>query len=149
NGAGSVQLMTRTLLGQMVTNQTGNSCHGVGTVIPSPCLNCQGDGRVRKQRTMKNRIPAGVYDGTRIQLSTQGQIRPAGGPAGAPFGEVMVTRHDVFQRDGDNLRASVSVPMTAAALGATIPFETFDGTQDLSIAPGTQSGTVVKLSGLG
>ncbi|QUL80321.1 molecular chaperone DnaJ [Brevibacterium sp. SMBL_HHYL_HB1] len=149
HGAGSVQRMTRTLLGQMVTNQTCNSCHGFGTVIPSPCLNCQGDGRVRKQRTMKIRIPAGVSDGTRIQLSSQGEVGPGGGPAGDLFVEVMVTRHDVFQRDGDNLRASVSVPMTAAALGATIPFETFDGTQDLSIAPGTQSGTVVKLSGLG
>ncbi|WP_181273425.1 molecular chaperone DnaJ [Brevibacterium oceani] len=149
HGAGSVQRMTRTLLGQMVTNQTCNSCHGFGTVIPNPCLNCQGDGRVRKQRTMKIRIPAGVSDGTRIQLSSQGEVGPGGGPAGDLFVEVMVTRHEVFQRDGDNLRASVSVPMTAAALGATIPFETFDGTQDLSIAPGTQSGTVVKLTGLG
>ena len=56
---------------------------------------------------------------------------------------------EVFQRDGDNLRAAVSVPMTAATLGATIPFETFDGSQDLTIAAGTQSGTVVKLPGLG
>ncbi len=149
HGAGSVQRMTRTLLGQMVTNQTCNSCHGFGTVIPNPCLNCQGDGRVRKQRTMKIRIPAGVSDGTRIQLSSQGEVGPGGGPAGDLFVEVMVTRHEVFQRDGDNLRAAVSVPMTAATLGATIPFETFDGSQDLTIAAGTQSGTVVKLPGLG
>ncbi|MGO1917270.1 MAG: molecular chaperone DnaJ [Brevibacterium aurantiacum] len=149
HGAGSVQRMTRTLLGQMVTNQTCNSCHGYGTVIPNPCLNCQGDGRVRKQRTMKIRIPAGVSDGTRIQLSSQGEVGPGGGPAGDLFVEVMVTRHEVFQRDGDNLRASVSVPMTAAALGASIPFDTFDGTQDLSIEAGIQSGTVVKLPGLG
>lgn len=149
HGAGSVQRMTRTLLGQMVTNQTCNGCHGFGTVIPNPCLNCQGDGRVRKQRTMKIRIPAGVSDGTRIQLSSQGEVGPGGGPAGDLFVEVMVTRHEVFQRDGDNLRASISVPMTAATLGATIPFETFDGEQDLSLAPGTQSGTTVKLTGLG
>ena len=149
HGAGSVQRMTRTLLGQMVTNQTCNSCHGFGTVIPSPCLNCQGDGRVRKQRTMKIRIPAGVSDGTRIQLQAQGEVGPGGGPAGDLFVEVMVARHEVFHRDGDNLRAAVSVPMTAAALGASIPFETFDGSQELSIEPGIQSGTVVKLAGLG
>ncbi|MCT1445947.1 molecular chaperone DnaJ [Brevibacterium casei] len=149
HGSGSIQRMTRTLLGQMVTNQTCNQCHGFGTVIPHPCLNCQGDGRVRKQRTMKIRIPAGVSDGTRIQLSAQGEVGPGGGPAGDLFVEVMVTRHEVFRRDGDNLRAAVSVPMTAAALGARIPFETFDGTQDLDIEPGTQSGTVVRLPGLG
>ncbi|WP_309130088.1 molecular chaperone DnaJ [Brevibacterium sp.] len=149
HGSGSIQRMTRTLLGQMVTNQTCNNCHGFGTVIPNPCLNCQGDGRVRKQRTMKIRVPAGVSDGTRIQLSSQGEVGPGGGPAGDLYVEVMVARHDVFQRDGDNLRASISVPMTAAALGAEIPFETFDGTQNLAIDPGTQSGTIVKLAGLG
>src|SRR5699024_2251868 len=88
---------------------------------PNPCLNCQGDGRVRKQRTMKIRIPAGVSDGTRIQLSSQGEVGPGGGPAGDLFVEVMVTRHDVFQRDGDHLRASVSVPMTAAARARANP----------------------------
>ncbi len=149
HGSGSLQRMTRTLLGQMVTNQTCNNCHGFGTVIPHPCLNCQGDGRVRKQRTMKIRVPAGVSDGTRIQLSSQGEVGPGGGPTGDLYVEVMVARHEVFHRDGDNLRASVSVPMTAAALGAEIPFDTFDGTQTLTVEPGIQSGTVVKLPGLG
>lgn len=148
-GAGSVQQMTRTLLGQMVTNQTCSNCGGFGTTIPDPCNNCHGEGRVRVEKTLTVRIPAGVSDGTRIQLAGQGEVGRGGGPAGDLFIELSVARDPVFTRDGDHLRATITVPMTAAALGATVPLETFDGPQDIEIEPGTQSGTEKKLVGLG
>lgn len=148
-GTGSVQQMTRTLLGQMVTNQTCRHCGGYGSIIEDPCRNCHGDGRVRAEQTITVKVPAGVGDGTRIQLSGRGEVGPGGGPRGDLFLEVAVTSHPVFTRDGDDLRAEVTVPMTAAALGASIPLETFDGERTLAVAAGTQTGETIRLRGLG
>ena len=71
------------------------------------------------------------------------------GPAGDLYVEVAVNRHPVFQRRGDDLHATVEVPMTAAALGATLAIDTFDGARDLDIRRGTQSGDSITLRGLG
>lgn len=149
HGAGHIQQMTRTLLGQMMTNQVCTNCGGYGTVIPDPCPTCDGDGRVRTNRTITIKIPAGVGDGNRIQLANQGEVGPGAGPSGDLYVDVTVDPDPVFTRDGDNLRASLSVPMTAAALGATVDLETFDGTEEITIDPGLQSGTEKRLSGLG
>ncbi|WAL40947.1 molecular chaperone DnaJ [Brevibacterium sp. BRM-1] len=149
HGQGSVQQMTRTLLGQMVTNQTCTNCGGYGTVIKDPCNSCSGEGRVRARRTLSVKVPAGVKDGTRILLAGKGEVGPGGGPAGDLHLEVTVKEDPVFRRDGDDLRATLTLPMTAAALGTTMTLDTFDGQQSLEIPAGTQSGSVERLPGLG
>lgn len=149
HGSGSIQRMTRTIMGQMVTNQPCNNCAGFGTIISDPCQSCGGDGRVRSEETLSVKIPAGVTDGTRILLSGRGEVGPGGGPAGDLHLEVSVKPHPVFTRDGDNLRATLTIPMTAAALGTTLTLETFDGERELVIEPGTQVGTTETLTGLG
>ena len=149
HGSGSVQRTANTMLGQVLTNQTCTNCGGYGTRIEDPCPNCQGDGRVRVQRTLNIRIPAGVSDGNRIKLGGQGEVGPGGGPAGDLYVEITVKRHEVFTRDGNHLRCTLTIPMTAAALGATIPLETFDGSRDIVIESGVQSGSTIRLSGLG
>ena len=121
DGHGSVQQMTRTLLGQMVTNQTCPQCGGYGTVIEDPCQSCHGDGRVRAEETITVKVPAGVRDGNRIQLSGRGEVGPGGGPRGDLYLEVIVEEHPVFTRDGSDLRCTLTIPMTAAALGAHDP----------------------------
>src|SRR5699024_2393261 len=77
------------------------------------------------------------------------EVGEAGGPSGDLFVELSVSDHDVFDRDGDDLVTTVAVPMTTAALGATIPLETFDGNQDLDVRPGAQPGEEITLKGLG
>lgn len=149
HGTGQVQRVARTLLGQMVTNTPCNHCHGFGTVIPSPCHSCQGEGRVRQRRELNIRIPAGVDGGNRIRLSGQGEVGMAGGPPGDIYVEFDIEQHEVFSRKGDDLHCTVTVPMTAAALGASMPIETFDGEQTLDIDAGAQSGETIVLPGLG
>lgn len=141
--------MTRTLLGQMVTNQTCPQCGGYGTVIEDPCQSCHGDGRVRAEETITVKVPAGVRDGNRIQLSGRGEVGPGGGPRGDLYLEVIVEEHPVFTRDGSDLRCTLTIPMTAAALGATIPLETFDGEQGVDVRAGAQTGDTIRLKGLG
>src|SRR5918998_1690749 len=107
------------------------------------------DGRVRSRRTVGVRIPAGVADGMRVRLAHQGEVGPGGGPAGDLYVEVDEVPHDVFTRDGADLHCTVQLPMTAAALGTTLDLPTLQGTEELRIDAGTQTGTVRTLRGKG
>ncbi|NAZ81200.1 molecular chaperone DnaJ [Kineococcus sp. R8] len=145
HGQGQVQRVVRSLLGQVMTTQPCPSCHGFGTVLPSPCLECSGEGRVRARRPLTIRIPAGVDTGTRIQLASQGEVGTGGGPPGDLYVEIHERPHPVFTRSGDDLHCTLEVPMTAAALGASIPLETLDGVEDVDVRPGAQGGETVLL----
>ena len=148
-GAGQVQQVQRSFLGQIMTTRPCGACHGYGEVVESPCPDCSGEGRRRDRRTLKIKVPAGVDTGTRIQLSGEGEVGPGGGPNGDLYVEVRVRKHETFQRRGDDLHCSVELPMTAAALGANLPLQTLDGPRDVEIKAGTQPGDVITLKGLG
>lgn len=161
-GAGEVAHVQRSFLGEIRTLRPCAACRGFGTVIPDPCRECAGDGRVRSRRTLTVKIPAGVDTGTRVQLSEQGEVGPGGGPAGDLYVEIQVARHAVFKRQGNDLHCTVTVPMTAAALGTTITLPTLEAdlveegaetdvqtSFELEIRPGTQSGTEQVLRGFG
>ncbi len=145
NGRGEVQQVTRSFLGQVMTTRPCPQCGGFGSVIRTPCPECSGDGRVRTNRTIKVRIPAGVENGTHIQLAGEGEVGPGGGPAGDLFLEIVERPHAIFERDGDDLHCTVQVPMTAAALGTKVTIETLDGPEEVDIRPGTQSGQVIPM----
>ena len=148
-GRGEIQQVTRSFIGQVMTSRPCATCQGFGTVIPSVCSECAGDGRVRARRTIDVKIPAGVETGNRMQLSGQGEVGPGGGPAGDLYVEIIVAEHDFLVREGDDLHLSVSVPMTAATLGTTVSVETLDGAMDLEVKPGTQSGHVIPVKNKG
>ena len=148
-GAGMVQRVARSFLGQVMTSSPCAACHGFGTVIPHPCPECSGEGRVRTRRTLSVEVPAGVETGTRIRLSGQGEVGPAGGPPGDVYLEVRERPHPTLLRQGDDLHCTLEIPMTAAALGTTVQLETLDGLRDVDIRPGTQPGEVIVQRGLG
>lgn len=159
SGQGEVTQIQRSFIGDIRTTQPCPSCRGYGTVIPRPCGECSGEGRVRSSRTINVRIPAGVDNGIRIHLEAQGEVGPGGGPAGDLYVELTVAPHEVFRRDGDNLEMAVKVPMTAAALGSQVPIMTLeaerddsaeeDRTVEFEIPAGTQSGTRIAVKGRG
>lgn len=148
-GRGSVQRVARSFLGQVMTTQPCAACHGFGSVIPEPCTECSGEGRVRSRRTLSVDVPAGVDTGTRIKLTGQGEVGPAGGPAGDVYLEVRERKHDTFVRRGDDLHATLEVPMTAAALGTVLTLDTLDGPREVDLRPGTQPSQIVTLKNLG
>ncbi|KZS66378.1 MAG: molecular chaperone DnaJ [Mycobacterium pseudokansasii] len=149
-GRGEVQTVQRSLLGQMLTSRPCPTCRGVGVVIPDPCHQCMGDGRVRARREITVKIPAGVGDGMRVRLAAQGEVGPGGGPAGDLYVEVHEQAHDIFAREGDDLHCTVSVPMADAALGVTVPLDAIlDGHSEIVIPPGSQPGAVITLRGRG
>ena len=149
-GNGEIQSVQRSFLGQVVTSRPCPSCRGFGEVIPDPCRQCAGDGRVRSRRSVGVKIPAGVAEGMRVRLSGQGEVGSGGGPAGDLYVEVEETPHEIFTRDGPDLHCTLPLPMTAAALGATLPLKLLDDSiEELHIEAGTQSGTVRTLRGKG
>ncbi|MEU0517428.1 molecular chaperone DnaJ [Streptosporangium sp. NPDC006007] len=149
HGRGEVSQVTRSFLGQVMTSRPCPQCGGFGSIIRHPCQECSGDGRVRTRRTIKVRIPAGVEDGTHIQLAGEGEIGPGGGPPGDLFLEIVERPHDTFERRGDDLHCTVQIPMSAAALGTILTMETLDGAEELDVRPGTQSGQTIPLYGRG
>ena len=159
HGQGEVTQIQRSFLGDIRTSQTCPACRGYGTVVPDPCGECSGEGRVRSSRTINVKIPAGVNTGNRIHLDSQGEVGPGGGPAGDLYVELTVSGHDVFRRNGDDLEVVVKVPMTAAALGTEVEIATLEAERDdlpaeegvvsVSIPAGTQSGTRIAVPGRG
>lgn len=149
HGRGQIQTVQRSFLGQVMTARACPQCRGYGTLIPHPCPECAGDGRIRTRRTVSVKIPAGVESGTRIRLAGEGEVGPGAGPAGDLYVEVVERPHEVFTRRGDDLHATLSLPMTAAALGATVQMRTLDDLVDIVIRPGTQPGSSQTIRGAG
>jgi molecular chaperone DnaJ len=129
--------------------QTCPKCHGSGKVVQNPCGSCSGQGRIKRQKTLSVKIPAGVDEGDRIRLSGEGEAGVNSGPSGDLYVVIHVRPHDVFTRDGNNLHCEMPISFTRAALGGEIEIPTLDGYAKIKIPPETQSGKVFRLRGKG
>lgn len=143
NGAGQVQRVRQSLLGQMVTTSACPRCGGLGEVIVTPCPTCRGEGRVTSERTYQVDVPAGVDSGSTLRLTGRGAAGPRGGPPGDLYVHLRVADHDRFVRDGNDLVTEVPISMSQAALGTTVKLSTLDGDEEIGVAAGTQPGTEV------
>ncbi len=148
-GTGELRRVRQSILGQVITAVPCTRCQGTGQSIESPCPDCGGEGRRAEDRTLTVEIPAGVDDGSTLRLAGHGPAGFRGGPNGALFVHITVAPDPVFERSGVDLHAVAHVPVSLAALGGSIAFETVDEPRDLAIAAGTQSGAVLQLKGLG
>ena len=148
-GSGEMRQVRQSLLGQMVTTRPCSRCGGQGQEITSPCPDCRGEGRVTEERTFVVEVPAGVDGGATLRLSGRGPVGPRGGRAGDLYVHIDVRPHPRFQRQGYDLVHELHLPVTQAALGAEISVETLDGSEQLSIPPGTQTGRVFRFRGRG
>jgi molecular chaperone DnaJ len=129
--------------------QTCPKCHGSGKIIPDPCPSCGGAGRVKRNKTLEVKIPAGIDDGMRIRSSGNGEPGMNGGPTGDLYVEIHIKPHEVFQRDGDDLHYEMPISFARAALGGEIEAPTLNGKASFSIPEGTQSGKTFRLRGKG
>src|SRR5256714_1263691 len=144
-GAGQVRYQQ----GFFSVSRTCGQCRGAGRVIRTPCESCKGAGRVEREKQMEVKIPAGVETGSRPRLPGQGDAGAPRGPAGDLYVVIHVREHDVFERQANNLYASVPVTFAQAALGSEVFVPTLDGQQNLKVPAGTQTGTVFRLKGHG
>jgi molecular chaperone DnaJ len=145
HGAGQVRISQ----GPFSIAQTCPRCHGSGKVIAHPCGSCGGTGRVKLQKTLSVKIPAGVDEGDRVRLSGEGEPGVNSGPPGDLYVQVQIKQHPVFQRDHDDLHCEMPVSFATAALGGEIEIPTLDGSARIKVPAETQSGKVFRLRGKG
>ena len=145
DGRGNVRVQQ----GFFTLQQTCPACRGTGQTIPYPCADCNGSGRVQKNRTISIKIPSGVDNDDRIRLSNEGEAGINGGPAGDLYVDVTVREHSIFTREGSNLFCNVPTSFSTAVLGGVVKVPTIDGAVNLTIPSETQSGKVFRLKGKG
>ena len=145
HGQGVVQMRQ----GFFSVQQTCPHCRGTGKVIPDPCPDCRGQGKIKGHKTLEVKIPAGIEDGMRIRSTGNGEPSPNGGPPGDLFIEIRVKKHDIFERDGDDLHCEVPISYATAALGGEIEVPTLGGKAMIDIPDGTQTGKQFRLRGKG
>jgi molecular chaperone DnaJ len=144
-GSGAVHVR----MGPMQMQQTCPQCRGAGKTIESPCTDCHGQGKKKKQKELEIHIPAGIDDGMSIRSSGNGEPGSNGGPAGDLYIEIHLKKHEIFERDADDLHCEVPVSMITAALGGEIDVPTLDGKAAIDIPEGTQHGKQFRLRGKG
>jgi len=144
-GQGVVQMRQ----GFFSVQQTCPHCQGAGKVIPDPCGTCHGQGKIKRQKTLEIKIPSGIDDGQRIRSTGNGEPGTNGGPPGDLYIEIRLHKHDIFERDGDDLHCQVPVSVVVAALGGEIDVPTLAGKATIDIPEGTQHGKTFRLRGKG
>ena len=145
NGSGTVHMRQ----GFFSVQQTCPHCHGTGKIIPDPCTACNGQGKVKKSKTLEVKIPAGINEGMRIRSAGNGEPGVNGGPAGDLYIEIRIKAHDIFERDGDDLQCTMPVGVTTATLGGSIEVPTLGGKAEIDLPEGTQHGKTFRLRGKG
>jgi molecular chaperone DnaJ len=144
-GRGEVRLSQ----GFLTVSRPCPRCGGQGQIITNPCKTCRGEGRVRRERILQVKIPAGIEDGMQMRVGGEGGAGARGGPAGDLYVVVRVQEHPVFVRRDADLYAEVRLTFPQLALGAEVEVPILGGTATLKVPPGTQPHAVLRLRGKG
>ncbi len=148
NGKGQVHETKRTMLGQFTTVRECYACKGTGKIPKELCKKCRGESIVKEQSEIEIKIPAGISNGEMVRLAGEGEAVQGGVP-GDLYVKVHVRPHEVFTREGDNLRMTLKVKLTDAILGATYAIPTLKKDIDLKIPAGISHGEVLRVRGKG
>lgn len=148
-GTGQVTRVAQSIFGSVQQRSVCNECHGAGTIPETPCPTCKGEGRASKTENVSIDIPAGIDDGQQLRLQGQGDAGLRGQPAGDLYVTIRVKPDPRFEREGADLKSSVTVSAIDAILGAEIDVETVQGSSTITLPAGTQPGQVLRLKGKG
>lgn len=148
NGNGKIRETRQSILGTFTTVRPCDHCEGKGKIPKEACKTCAGRGVVRAEEEIELKIPAGIEAGEMIRLTGRGEAVKSGTP-GDLYVKVHVAAHKAIQRDGTNLRTTLSIKMTDALLGAIYPLATLDGEVKLTIPAGIKAGEVLRIKGKG
>ncbi|XP_078162269.1 uncharacterized protein LOC144557558 isoform X1 [Carex rostrata] len=148
-GRGGVVSTRSTPFGAFSQISTCLRCKGEGKVILENCKRCLGQGRVQVHGKVKVDVPAGISDGSTIQIEGEGNVDSKRGARGDLYLFIHVKEKQGIHREGLNLHSEISIDYTEAILGTTIKVETVGGDRELRIPPGTQPGDTLQFCGMG
>lgn len=147
NGKGQRRNSIRTPFGVISQTTTCSTCGGTGQIPEKECKSCGGEGRRKNRKTVTVKIPAGVDNGSTLRVTGEGEAGEAGN--GDLYVEIYVKPHKFFEREGNDILLTVPISFMQAALGADVEVPTLHGNVNMKIPSGTQSHTILKLSGKG
>ena len=148
-GKGQVVFTQQSLFGVVRNVQSCPDCRGTGKIIKSKCTDCSGTGYVSKRKKISVSIPAGIDNGQCVRIRDKGEPGGNGGSRGDVLGEVLVSRHPLFQRQDRDIYSTAPVTFVQAALGGDVHIKTIDGEVIYNVKPGTQTDTRVRLRNKG
>ena len=148
-GTGQVRRATRTPFGSFTQVSACPTCNGTGDVIEDRCDVCGGSGQTQETKKLKITVPAGVDNGTRLRVSSEGDAGLRGGPAGDLYVYLFVAEDAAFKRDGINILSDLKISYLQAILGCKLTIETVDGPMEIDVPAGTQPGTILTLDNRG
>jgi molecular chaperone DnaJ len=149
DGQGQSTQVRQTPFGRVQQTRTCRRCGGEGDLYDESCAECGGRGQVRREATLTVEIPAGIRDGQTLRMDGEGAPGENRGPNGSLLVDVSIRDHDRFERDGDDLHYQQPVSFPQAVFGDTVEFDTLDGTVEMDVPKGTQSGETFRLRGRG
>ena len=149
DGRGQVVFTQQSFFGTVRNVQSCPDCGGTGKIIQDKCPDCGGTGYVTSRKTLSVSIPAGIFNGQSVRLREKGEPGVAGGPRGDLLVEVIVSPHQIFEREDYNIFSEVHISYALAALGGSVVIDTVDGKVVSDLKAGTQTGTRIRLRGKG
>lgn len=124
-------------------------CNGKKFANGSICNNCNGKGELSKYKKFTVKIPAGIKNKSKIRLSGEGLEGINGGKNGDLYITVHIKETKDVKFEGLNIIKTLPITPYEAVLGTNIKLTTVNGVVNVKIAPGTQNGQKIRLSGLG
>ena len=147
-GRGYIRTQQRTIFGVMENQTTCPKCGGTGKIITDKCPDCGGKGYKRVKKDMDVNIPAGINSGQQLRVAGKGES-VNGGPNGDLFLEIIVSPHQYFTRDGNDIHIEIPLDFIDAILGVKIDVPTVYGDCEVEIPAGTQPNQIIRLKGRG
>lgn len=148
-GTGQVVRTAQSFFGTMQQRTVCSACAGSGKVPSEGCTACHGEGRTAKRRDVRIRIPAGIGDGQTLRIRGEGEAGRRSAPSGDLYVTVRVRPDPRFERDGADVRSSITIPVIDAILGADAEVDTVQGRITLAVPESTQPGQVLRIKGKG
>lgn len=149
SGKGQVRQTRQTMLGAFAQVSACHDCRGEGKKAEKPCGQCGGDGRTKENKKIKVKIPAGIAHGQTIEVSGEGEVGLRGGPPGNLYVSIQVAEHEIFKREGYDLKCEIPISFTQAALGDKMDLKVFDDKVKIELPAGTQTGKVFRVHNKG
>lgn len=149
DGSGQLRVVTKTMIGQIARAMVCDQCEGLGQTVETPCTECSGKGRVRVDRDITVKIPAGIDDGQQVRVGGRGHAGANNGPAGDLYVQVAIEPDERFHREGRDLYTVVDLPAHEAMLGRDVEVETLEGTEKVKLDSGVAHGDDIKVKGHG
>ncbi|MFA5010021.1 MAG: molecular chaperone DnaJ [Patescibacteria group bacterium] len=144
-GAGRIEVARQTVFGAVRQSQTCPTCRGIGEVPEKECRNCRGSGRMRQQKEVKIKIPAGIDEGQTIRVREEGNAGLRGGKTGDLFMSVRIRPNREYRRSGMDLYKTMTIPFTTAVLGGSVKFKTLFGEINIKVPPSTRAGEILRV----